>query len=150
MRPSDRTIRDVLRTEAARVPVPDDMWQNISRQLDQDETQKEQRVAALRPPAPRFYQWRPAVMFAAAAGVFYLTFVPPTQPAVIEYADVPAHEQLDRPSGAHRVQPVARTGESIGLQALNRREYERQIKVAALHEQIRRNLQMIIPEGDTF
>lgn len=137
MRPSDRTIRDVLRTQAARVPVPDDMWQNISRELDKDLAKNQARPAETRPPAPRHYQWRPAIIFAAAAGVFYLAFVPPAPPTVAEY-EMPAHEQLERPVGAPRVQPVIARGlESSSLKALNRREYERQFGFVEISPQTR-------------
>lgn len=72
MRPGDRTIRDELRREAAKVSIPDDMWQNISKQLDQDSVRKSRsrRIMALGE------QWRPAVILAVAAGFFWFALIP--------------------------------------------------------------------------
>lgn len=72
MRPSGRTIRDELRREAAKVSVPNDMWQNISRKLgeDSDRTVRRRRVTALAE------QWRPAVLLAVAAGFFWFALIP--------------------------------------------------------------------------
>lgn len=72
MRPSDRTIRDELRREAAKVPIPDDMWQNISRQLDQDAARRRRRWQWLL----RGAQWRPAMVLAVAAGFFWFALIP--------------------------------------------------------------------------
>lgn len=72
MRPGDRTIRDELRREAAKVPIPEDMWQNISRQLDQDATRKERR----RRWTALGETWRPAVVVAVAAGFFWFALIP--------------------------------------------------------------------------
>lgn len=86
MRPSDRTIRDELRREAARVQIPNDMWENISRRLDEEPAPVERpRKAALLRPA----QWRPALAVAAAAGLFWFTMLP-THPASV--IGVPAAE----------------------------------------------------------
>ncbi|HYF93915.1 MAG TPA: hypothetical protein VD969_17005 [Symbiobacteriaceae bacterium] len=71
MRPSDRTIRDELRREAARVPVPEDMWQNISRQLELDSERKRRR-----PRVRWLSEWRPAVILGVAAGFFWFALIP--------------------------------------------------------------------------
>jgi len=72
VRPSGRTIRDELRREAAKVSVPNDMWQNISQKLgeDPDRTALRRRVTALAE------QWRPAVVLAVAAGFFWFALIP--------------------------------------------------------------------------
>ncbi|HWI63588.1 MAG TPA: hypothetical protein VNT75_17275 [Symbiobacteriaceae bacterium] len=72
MRPSDRTIRDELRREAAKVSIPEDMWQNISRQLDQKTVRQEMRRRVL----GWTEQWRPAVILAVAAGFFWFALIP--------------------------------------------------------------------------
>ncbi len=73
MRPSERAIRDELRREAAQVTIPaESMWENIRRELDRHlvREQRCRRLHALRT------RWRPAMAFAAAAGIFWLTVVP--------------------------------------------------------------------------
>lgn len=72
MRPSDRTIRDELRREAAKAQIPDDMWQNISRQLDQDAAKRKRRWQWLL----RGAQWRPAMVLGVAAGFFWFALIP--------------------------------------------------------------------------
>lgn len=72
MRPSDRTIRDELRREAAKAQIPDDMWQNISRRLDQHAAKRERRWQWLL----RGAQWRPAVVLGVAAGFFWFALIP--------------------------------------------------------------------------
>lgn len=70
MRPGDRTIRDELRREAANAPIPEDMWQNISLRLDEDEVRRKQKHLA------RSEQWRPALVLAVAAGFFWFALIP--------------------------------------------------------------------------
>jgi hypothetical protein len=71
VRPSDRTIRDVLRREAASVPIPEDLWKNISNSLDRDAARAKRRQLAVRQG-----QWRPAVVLAIAAGFFWFALIP--------------------------------------------------------------------------
>lgn len=66
---SDRTIRDDLRREAARVPIPQDMWSNIQQRLDMVEAKAKRKAA-------RREQWKPALAFGFAASVFWLTVIP--------------------------------------------------------------------------
>jgi len=55
VRPGIRMIREELRREAERVPIPEDMWQRISAELEQDLRRQQrrrrilQRLRALRP-----------------------------------------------------------------------------------------------------
>ncbi len=72
MRPSDRTIRDVLRREAASVPIPDDMWKNISKELDRDAAVSARHKQLVRQGG----QWRPALILAVAAGFFWFALIP--------------------------------------------------------------------------
>jgi len=43
MRVNERTIREVLRSEAARVAPPPDLWERIERELDRDRMRRERR-----------------------------------------------------------------------------------------------------------
>lgn len=71
MRPSERSIRNTLRQDAERVPIPQDMWEGISAQLDG------QPIPARRRPAQSGRdQWRPAVALAVAAGFFWFALIP--------------------------------------------------------------------------
>jgi hypothetical protein len=72
VRPSDRTLRDELRREAAKAQIPGDMWKNISKQLDQDAARRERRWQWLL----RGAQWRPAMVLAVAAGFFWFALIP--------------------------------------------------------------------------
>lgn len=72
MRPSDRSIRDVLRREAANVPIPDDMWKNISQRLDEDSVRQERKKRGI----AGSHQWRPALILAVAAGFFWFALIP--------------------------------------------------------------------------
>lgn len=64
MQPSDRTIRDELRREAMQVPIPDAMWDEISRRLELDREQPS-RVRHL---TRRAVPWKPALALTAVAG----------------------------------------------------------------------------------
>jgi hypothetical protein len=72
MRLSEGTIRDVLRSEAARVKVPDDMWQHLSRELQRE------RAASRRRPFPGRDHLYSAVAVAALAGLLWFATVPPS------------------------------------------------------------------------
>lgn len=87
MRPSDRAIRDVLRREAAQARIPDDMWKQISQRLDTDRTQAERR----RNSAQQRAQWKPALAFAAAAGIFWLAVIPTV---ASQKAGMPSHPAI--------------------------------------------------------
>lgn len=67
--------------------MPDDMWANISRELDKDANKALKRKHM----AKRLESWKPALAFAAAAGVFWLAIIP---------TDSPARMTLPRPVGA--------------------------------------------------
>lgn len=67
-----RTLRDQLRREAAQVPIPQDMWAHISRELDRDQAREQRR----RRFSGMLTQWRPTIAFAAAAGIFWLSIIP--------------------------------------------------------------------------
>lgn len=69
MKPTDRMIREELRREVANLPIPNDMWRQINRRLDQ--------TPRLAPAPARSYlqQWR-GVVAVAAAGLFWLSVVP--------------------------------------------------------------------------
>lgn len=97
MRPSDRTIRDELRREAARVTVPGDMWDNIKQQLDGELEAAERRKRLANGRA----QWKPAVVFAAAAGIFWLTVIPIST----NLEGVPVSDPLSQPMARTTVQP---------------------------------------------
>ena len=45
MRVNERTIREVLRSEAARVVPPPNLWERIERELDRDRVRRERRVS---------------------------------------------------------------------------------------------------------
>lgn len=97
MRPSDRTIRDELRREAARVTIPGDMWDNIKQRLDGEHEAAERRKRLANGRA----QWKPAMVFAAAAGIFWMTVIP-----LSKYMDgVPVSEPLSPPSARSFVEP---------------------------------------------
>lgn len=72
MRLDDQTLKRHLHREAARAPIPDDMWQKISGQLEQEAQVAEKR----RHMVARMEQWKPALAFAAAAGIFWLAIIP--------------------------------------------------------------------------
>lgn len=78
MRLNDRSIRDELRKQALSVPIPDDMWANISRELDHDAA----RVKAAPAPRPaarqvsRGLQIRQMLAVGAAAGIFWMMVIP--------------------------------------------------------------------------
>ena len=97
MRPSDRTIRDELRREAARITVPGNMWDNIKQQLDGDLEAAERRKRIANGRA----QWKPAVVFAAAAGIFWLTVIPISN----NLDGVPPSDPVSQPTVRTVVQP---------------------------------------------
>jgi hypothetical protein len=74
VQPSDRAIRDVLRREAARAPIPGDMWRNISQRLDDGPNTGHRPKPRLRDSV----QWRPAFVLAVAAGFFWFALIPAT------------------------------------------------------------------------
>lgn len=97
MRPSDRTIRDELRKEAARVTIPGDMWDNIKQRLDGELEVAERRKRLANGRA----QWKPAVVFAAAAGIFWLTVIPIST----NLEGVSVTEPMGQPAARTVVQP---------------------------------------------
>ena len=97
MRPSDRTIRDELRRDAARVTIPGDMWDNIKQRLDGEHEVAERRKRLANGRA----QWKPAVVFAAAAGIFWITMIP-----ISTYMNgAPTSDPLSTPAVRTVVQP---------------------------------------------
>ncbi len=72
MRMNDRAIREELRKQAISVPIPDDMWANISRELDKDAAKavRRERTATVRVPV------RQLLAFGAAAAVFWMVLIP--------------------------------------------------------------------------
>lgn len=77
MRSDPRAIKAVLREEAARAPIPQGMWVNISQRLD-DEMEARERVR--RAGRRRLPALRHALAFAVVAGFFGYTFVPVSAP----------------------------------------------------------------------
>jgi hypothetical protein len=110
VRPSDRTLRDELRREAAKAQIPDDMWKNISNQLDQDAARRERRWQWLL----RGAQWRPAMVLAVAAGFFWFALIPalPTMdnapvPTGSQGTELAVRSQIDPGNrGQHTTQPA--------------------------------------------
>lgn len=79
MRLNDREIREELRSQAMSVPIPDDMWAHIQRELDRDAAQAATQAA----PAPRVTvrssrkpQLRQVLAIGAAAGIFWMVVIP--------------------------------------------------------------------------
>jgi len=71
VQPSERALRNALHREAARVPIPQDMWENISSRLDEDAV-----PAVHRRTLSGKEQWRPALALAVAAGFFWFALIP--------------------------------------------------------------------------
>lgn len=73
---NDRGIRDELRKQAMSVPIPDDMWANISRELAKDAP----KAAALAPAVARvsshLVQVRQTLAIGAVAGIFWMMVIP--------------------------------------------------------------------------
>lgn len=78
MRLNDRSIRDELRKQAMSVPIPDDMWANISRELDRDAAKAEAKPLAASQARPRSKSLHVRQMLAigAAAGIFWMMVIP--------------------------------------------------------------------------
>lgn len=72
MRVDEKTLRRHLQREAIKVPLPDDMWQNISSRLDAEQKVEHERKRT----ATRLERWKPALAFAAAAGIFWMAVIP--------------------------------------------------------------------------
>ncbi|MFZ5827546.1 MAG: hypothetical protein ACOY94_24860 [Bacillota bacterium] len=127
MRLNDRMIREGLRKQAMSVPVPEDMWANISRELDKDAAKAGPSVQARRS-GPGF-QVRQMLAVGAAAGIFWMMVIPsgayvdrvqkpapkPSATAVAQAAtgeppwDIPTEEQIKRkPTPAYRPGPEMR------------------------------------------
>lgn len=66
MRVNERTIREVLRSEAARVEPPPDMWARIERELERDRLRQAPRAARRR--LPGLYR---AAAAALAVGILW-------------------------------------------------------------------------------
>lgn len=86
MRPSEPSIREELRREAARVQVPTDMWANISSRMDEENARNEARLRRVSP----HEKWKPFFAFAAAAGVFWLTVAPLGNHSEASHSSIPA------------------------------------------------------------
>lgn len=71
--PLDSRIHRELHRQAAEVPVPDAMWENISRRLDSEAIQQQERPQRVSSTSTR---WRPALAFLGAASIFWLTLIP--------------------------------------------------------------------------
>jgi hypothetical protein len=125
VRPADRAIRDQLRMETAQLPVPGDMWEKISSELDAEAVRTSRRTRLLRISA----QWKPALALAAAAGIFWVTVVPSgshaerrtaTDPTPVPVLSVPgrAQDSLTLQSYREMRREVERhgTGEEAGTQ----------------------------------
>jgi len=78
VRLNDRAIRAELRKQAISVPIPDDMWANISRELDKDAA----KAAAKKTVAPKRANptvkvpVRQVLALGAAAAVFWMVLIP--------------------------------------------------------------------------
>lgn len=105
MRPDDRALRKLLQSDAARVPIPEEMWSNIASRL-----QAEQKLSRRRRVMEAvLLQARPVMAFAAAIGVFWLAVAPlgylseKTEPSagVIARVVAPARQDLSIDSGPY-------------------------------------------------
>lgn len=68
MLPGNRYIREELRREAAQISIPDDMWERISAQLEEERKRERQRQRRLR----LVMGLKPVVAMVLAAGAFAL------------------------------------------------------------------------------
>lgn len=129
MRRNDRAIREELRREAMSVPIPDDMWANISKELDQDLAARARSAVQARPlhRSTRGVQMRQMLAIGAAAGIFWMMVIPSgayvdrlQQPApnAAEASqhlgetpwDIPTEAQIEKPPKARPSAPVSRGG----------------------------------------
>lgn len=84
MRLNDRVIREELRKQASSVPIPDDMWAHISRELEKDAAAAQMPapvpvrplIAAQRHTRSRSLQLRQILAIGAAAGIFWMMLIP--------------------------------------------------------------------------
>ncbi|MFZ5815752.1 MAG: hypothetical protein ACOY93_10680 [Bacillota bacterium] len=95
MRLNDRVIKESLRKQAMSVPVPEDMWANISRELDKDAARERPPVSSRA--ASQRMQARQMLAVAAAAGIFWMMIIPSgaymdslQQPGPVPVAAIPA------------------------------------------------------------
>jgi hypothetical protein len=127
--PSERSIRDELRKEAAQVQVPTNMWHHINHRLDEDQKIEQNRRAWFQ----RFAQWKPNYAMAAAAAILLFRVMPvgganapapganptpiasllaPIKPdewgtgAARARADYTLNGQVDQPGSAHLLKTV--------------------------------------------
>lgn len=103
MRVNERTIRDVLRSEAARVVPPPELWERIERELDRDRLGRTARAARR-----RAFGLRQVVVAALAVGALWFV-IAPARPAVRQVALSPGRwADIDR-TWVAVVVPVARS-----------------------------------------
>lgn len=117
---SERVIRDELRQQAMSVPVPTDMWANISRQLDADKAPvvpaamlaapavASQPVAAKRRRPPM----RQMLAAGAVAGICWAVLIPLRgylEPLQTVELSAPAAATTSRPEAPTDVEEVKRT-----------------------------------------
>lgn len=100
MRLNDRMIREDLRKRAMSVPIPDDMWANISRELDRDAAKTRPSLQSRR--SSHGFQVRQMLAIGAAAGIFWMMVIPSgayvdrvQNPAPKPTAPVSAHATAD-------------------------------------------------------
>lgn len=74
MRLSDRAIREELCRQTMSVPIPDDLWANISRELDKD-TAKARPALRFRA-SSRGVHLRQMLAIGAVAGIFWMMLIP--------------------------------------------------------------------------
>lgn len=104
MRVDERTIRETLRADAARVSPPPDLWERISRELDGDST----RPVRPLPPRLSMARLRQVVAVGVAAGLCWFLAVPAGP--LIERVVVPPGHWV----GAFRTGAVASAGPGVG------------------------------------
>lgn len=116
MRPDERALQSLLRADAARASVPDEMWSNIAHRLQTEQAQGRRRRRLMEALS---LQMRPVMAFAAAIGVFWLAVAPlgylsgKMEPSdtVIARVVAPARQDLFSDSGPYLTpvqQPVSR------------------------------------------
>lgn len=118
---NERIIRDELRKQAMSVPIPTDMWANISRQLDADQTPAAATPIVGVPTAPartvaarRRSPMRHVLAASAVAGICWAVLIPlrgyiePVQPA-----------EVSAPAPASTL-PITRTETPVDVEEIKR------------------------------